>query len=412
MVNSDNTSRRLLVISIWDRMWALDGEAGVSDDHHFIAGFNAAGWDVHFLAPAGAQGRAAFPGVTLHTYPNFFARTAALPTGIKRLLWLPLFRLIVGPRALRLARKLRPHFILGHSHYTAPVARHCRKRLGIPAGVKLFGVMDLVHTHWPRARYIFKNFEQLIALRYPQDVWIVLDDGTRGDEMLQRTGIPADRIRFLPNGLDLEWQSFPFDRADARASIGVGDGAEAVLFLARLVPSKRPADVVRAAVRVIARRPGAVFLFAGDGPERDACERLAKEAGLEDRIRFLGSVAHERIPRLMAAADQFVTTSSLTNMALPTCEALICGVPVVAYDTGGTERVVREGETGRLVPDGDVEALADTLHELLGQPQVREHMSRRAISLSRELFTSWSDRIDMELDIIGALAARTPTDPQ
>ncbi len=99
MVNNNNTRRRLLVITIWDRMWALEGEGGVSDDHHFVAGFNAAGWDVHFLAPASTRGQEAFPGVTVHTYPNFFAATEKLPTILKRLLWLPLFSLIVGPRA-------------------------------------------------------------------------------------------------------------------------------------------------------------------------------------------------------------------------------------------------------------------------------------------------------------------------
>jgi glycosyltransferase involved in cell wall biosynthesis len=309
----------------------------------------------------------------------------------------------VGPRALRLARKLEPDFILGHSHYTAALTRRCRTLLGIPAGVKLFGVMDLVHTEWSRLRYLFKNFEQIVALRNQQDVWIVLDDGTRGDELLRARGIPADRIRFLPNGLDLEWQTLDIDRSSARDRLALDPDAEVVLFLARLVPSKRPGDVVRAAARICEKRPHAVFLFAGDGEERAACERRASELGVADHVRFAGSVAHESVPELMAAADVFVTTSSLTNMALPTCEALICGVPVVAYDTGDTERVVRNGETGTMVSDGDVDALAEAVSALLADPETRARMSGRARELARELFTSWEDRVAMELDIIEGL---------
>ncbi len=276
--------------------------------------------------------------------------------------------------------------------------------------MKLFGVMDLVHTHWPRMRYVYKNFEQLIAFRYPQLVWIVLDDGTRGDEMLRQRGIPADRIRFLPNGLDLDWQNLSPDRSAARASLGIAAEAEVVLFLARLVPSKRPEDVVRAAAEVVRERGDAVFVVAGDGPEREACQRLSDELGLGSRIVFAGSVAHERVPELMAAADVFVTTSSLTNMAIPTCEALICGVPVVAYNTGDTERVVRDGQTGRLVPDADVGALATALREMLARPQERERMGRQARVLSRELFTSWKERIDMELETIDSVLQGTADD--
>ena len=104
----------------------MEGEAGVSDDYRFVSGFASAGWDVHFLAPKGGNDVDPFPGATHHTYPNFFAATQWLPTFLKRLLWLPLFRLIVGRRALRLARSIQPDFILGHSHYAAPITARCR----------------------------------------------------------------------------------------------------------------------------------------------------------------------------------------------------------------------------------------------------------------------------------------------
>jgi glycosyltransferase involved in cell wall biosynthesis len=404
--------RTLLVVSPWDRMWSLGGGAGVSDDYHFIDGFTRAGYEIHLLVPEADEnegddgGRSAFGDferVRLHTYPNFFASMRDFPVAAKRLAWLPLFNAMVVPRALRLARDVRPDVVLGHSHYAAAAAWACRRR-GTPSCVKLFGVMDLVHTEWSAPRYWFKNFEQLVSLKFPQDAWIILDDGTRGGEIARSRGIPERLIHFLPNGVDLDWQGRSVDRSASRSRWGVPDGAPVVLFLARMVASKRPEELVRAMPAVVERGGGdAVFVFAGDGPERVGCEALARSLGVFERARFVGTVAHDEVPALMAAADVFVSTSNLTNMALPTCEALLCGVPVVAYDVGDTATVVRTGETGVLVPDGDRVALAAGVAGVLADAAARERMSRRAAALAQEVLTGWDERIAMELEIVEGL---------
>jgi len=398
------SKRRLLIVSIWDRMWSLEGDAGVSDDYHFVRGMTDAGWDIHFLAPSSADPGDPFPGATVHTYPNFFRATRALPVAAKRLLWMPLFDAIAAPRALQLARELGPDVVLGHTHYAARTVSRARS-LGVPSALKLFGVMDLVHTEWPRLKYRLKNAEQLSALRHPQDAWIVLDDGTRGGEILRGLGLPPERVHFFPNGLNLEWQDAADSGALLRHDLDIPDGAPVVLFLARLVASKRPEDVLRAAPGVLRGHPDAVFVFAGDGELRGRCRALARQLGIERSVRFAGTVPHAQVPRLMAAADVFVTTSSLTNMALPTCEALICGVPVVAYDTGDTARVVRPGETGTLVLDGDSAALSGAVATLLSDETLRERMSNAARALAREQFTGWDERVEMERELLETLAA-------
>jgi glycosyltransferase involved in cell wall biosynthesis len=400
-------SARILVVSPWESVWSLGGDAraGVSDDEHFIAGFSRAGYELHFLRPRSPapqdDGR-----VRTHVYPNFFAATRSFPTWMRRPLWPLLFQWVVTPRAIRLARELRPDVVLGHSHYTTRTTQRCRARLGVRAVVKLFGVMDLVHTEWSRTKYVMKNIEQLAALKYDQDAWIVLDDGTRGGDILRRCGIPPEKIHFLPNGLDVEWADMTFERADARARFGLAREGRVVLFLARLVPSKRPFDFLRAATSVVRGRDDVVFVVAGDGQERAACERAARDMGVADRVRFIGTVPHDDVPRLMAAADVFVSTSTLTNRALPTCEALLCGVPVVVYDTGDTATVVHDGGNGVMVRDGDVEDLAGAIVRLLGDEAQRARMGEHARRIARVTFTSWEARVKMEMEIIRELVKR------
>jgi glycosyltransferase involved in cell wall biosynthesis len=379
--------------------------AGVSDDHHFIEILTGRGYEIHFVAPASAA-RAEPPmrGLSVHTYPNFFRATERWPTPLRRLLWPLLFNLVVTPRTIAVGRSVEPDFILGHSHYSSFPCYAARKWLGVPGGVKLFGVMDLVHAEWSAAKYFCKNIEQILALKIPQDVWIILDDGTRGREAAIRHGVPADRVRFLPNGIDVEWAGLPRDPAPARAELGIGADSVVALFLARLVPSKRPELFLRAAKIVLDRaRSRVVFVVAGDGPLRADCERLAEDLGLGADVRFTGTVAHAKVPLLMHGSDLFVSTSSLTNAAIPTCEAMICGLPAVGFDVGNTRDAIVDGETGLVIADGDVEALALAIENLAGDEPLRRRMGERAKIRAKEIFTGWDERIGQEIRIVEEL---------
>ena len=380
----------------------------MSDDVHFIEILTRRGHELHFLTPRpDAPSGLGAERVFVHTYPNFFRATERWPTQLRRLLWPALFGLVVTPRTLFVARKIKPDVVLGHSHYSALPCFAARKLLRKPAGVKLFGVMDLVHTEWPRWKYYLKNIEQIAALRVPQDVWIILDDGTKGREAAMRHGVPAEKIRFLPNGINIEWADGHYDRKRTRDEIGVSDESVVVLFLARLVASKRPEVFVEAARLVLERttRPIA-FVIAGDGPSRKACEELARSLGLGRTLRFTGAIEHARVPGLMSASDIFVSTSRLTNVAIPTCEAMVCGLPVVGFDVGSTRDIIAHGETGFVVSDGDVTALAEAVERLAEDEALRRRMGEEGGRRARRIFTGWDERVDEEMEILESLVAK------
>jgi len=401
----DDDRRSILVVTPWKQRWEMGGGAGLADDYYFIRTFTAAGFDVHYLSPrSGEPPDLALPGYYVHSYPNFFDATAAWPTPLRRLLWPLLFAALAGGQALVVSRQIRPSLVLAQTHLAAWVAWLTASLRRVPSVVKLFGVMDLVRTDWPRPTYLAKNLEAILAFKLPVDAWIILDDGTRGAAAARRHGIHEHRIHSLPNGVNLAWQEHAANAGWFRDVARVPEGHDVVLYLARLADWKRPDAFVRAAARALPRlRRPALCVVAGNGPEQDRCEALARELGIADRVRFVGPIAHARVVDALAATTLFVATSRRSNKSIATCEALLCGVPVVAFDVGGTGDVVRDGATGRLVPDGNVEALADAMVELLNDSAARAAMGRRAREFARSYLVDWEERTAMEVDIIRRL---------
>jgi N-acetyl-alpha-D-glucosaminyl L-malate synthase BshA len=138
-------------------------------------------------------------------------------------------------------------------------------------------------------------------------------------------------------------------------------GEKILLHVSNFRPVKRIMDVVRILERVNREVP-AVLLMVGEGPERSSAQALARRLGLQDRVRFLGT--QEGVQEIAAMADVFLLPSELESFGLSALEAMACGVPVIGSDAGGLPEVVTSGETGYLLPVGDVEGMAARALEL------------------------------------------------
>jgi L-malate glycosyltransferase len=135
-----------------------------------------------------------------------------------------------------------------------------------------------------------------------------------------------------------------------------------------LDPEKDVGTVLRAAAKVAELEPRVRWALAGDGQERAALEALAAELGIQDRVLFLGDITE--VPAFLQHCRVGVLTPSgnegLSNTIL---EYMAARLPVVATDCGGNKELVREGETGYVVPIGDAKALADAVVALVRQPE-------------------------------------------
>jgi glycosyltransferase involved in cell wall biosynthesis len=187
----------------------------------------------------------------------------------------------------------------------------------------------------------------------------------------------------------------------ARESLGLPKDKILVLNFSRLVPSKRIELFLEAAARIDpALEARYALVIGGDGPERGHLEQQTQQLGLTSRTYFTGALTQDQVPKLLKACDIFVGTNILTNMSLPPCEAIMCGVPVVAFDVSGTSEVVRDGETGLLVTEGDIAGLAEKIEHLIKDDELRQRLGRQAYEFGKGYFVSWDERLRRELEVL------------
>lgn len=186
-------------------------------------------------------------------------------------------------------------------------------------------------------------------------------------------GVPAGTFRVIPNGVDVA--RFRSGRPIPEL---VKDGAPTLLFVGRLEARKGLEQLVRAFVRLKRQRPTLRLLVVGDGPERARCQQLLT-ARLRADVLFLGQVDEEDKPRFHASADLFVAPNlGGESFGMVLLEAMAAGLPVVASDIPGFRSVIRDGVEGRLVPPGNVAALAEAVDTLLANAALREALGEQA----------------------------------
>lgn len=188
----------------------------------------------------------------------------------------------------------------------------------------------------------------------------------RSEEMkdiLVELGSADQKTIVIGAGIDTSFFT-PIDKNDARRTLGLPIDERFVLYAGRLHKMKGLLEVYECARRM----PDIQFLFVGDGPAK---------TNLKNCI-FVGEVSHKMMPSWMSAADLLVLPSHSEGLPNVVMEALSCGIPAVVTDVGGNLELVTDGESGFLVPVGDVNALVRRIRQLLEDEELRERMGRFA----------------------------------
>jgi glycosyltransferase involved in cell wall biosynthesis len=272
---------------------------------------------------------------------------------------LPYLRALLQLARTRRARLIHSH-LLGASVYGALAGR----LLGIPSIAVFHGATDLRR---PGALASLKRG----LMHGRRRAVVAVARGVAAE--LEQWGLPADSLRVIYNGIDVEHFT-PGDGGARRAALCIGAGTIHVGCVGNLRKPKAYDVLMRAAARVSAHNPAVRFSIVGEGDESAtrALTTLRDELGLADTVRLLGF--QPAGPELFRSFDIFVSSSHSEGLPLSFIEAMATSLPIVATRSGGSDEVVTDGEQGLLVKAGDHDALGDAILRAAGDVQLRRRL--------------------------------------
>jgi glycosyltransferase involved in cell wall biosynthesis len=406
-------------------VWALPAGGGAPTLYRTLRAYGERGHRVSFVAPTigansfSATGRQRgerpavapdIPGVSFERFhlPGLQESRLPLP-GLamkvdQKLRYALLFPALAARLANRVLQEEPVHLLYAYEVHGALAARLVLRRRRLPTVARFQGTVMHPALASPLAR--LRKYEELLALRLPADLYLMTNDGTRGDEVLARVNPHAvPKMRFWRNGLDLARlrPAGPEERMERRRALGLPGDAFVLLTASRLAAWKRVDRAIAALPHVLHSFPNAVLVIAGDGEERTNLERLARDLGVATSVRFEGAVSQEAVLAYMHAADVLLALADLSNVGNPLLEAMSCGLPIVTVDAGETCDLIRDGETGRLLPSGDAQTVGHAVIALAGDPSERCRLGVGARRYAEERFWTWEARLQAELEEVERL---------
>lgn len=203
------------------------------------------------------------------------------------------------------------------------------------------------------------------------------------NETVREFGVPSERIEVIPNFIDPE--VYRRDKEPCHRDSLSAPGEKIIMHVSNFRPLKRVTDVVSVFGGVCRALPARLVMI-GDGPERARAQERAEELGVADRVLFLGK--HASVDELLSCSDLFLLPSASESFGLAALEAMACGSPVVATNTGGLPEVVPDGEAGYLLDVGDVEGMTEAAVRLLSDEDRWQAASDAARAVAVERFSS------------------------
>lgn len=296
----------------------------------------------------------------------------------------PLAALVWAVRFWRLCRLERPAVVHTHNAFHGLLGRIAARLAGVPVVVQTVHNWYYLEATTGFRAHVFLRLER-IAARFCDLLLFINHDDVERAAVLRIA--PPHKRRFIGNGIDthaLTQQLSTIDSADARRDLGLAGGDVVLAMVARLEPPKDHFTLLEALPAVRERVPQLQVLLAGHGLRSLTVERRAREIAVTPYVRFLGH--RDDIPVILSAADAVVLSSSCEGFGRCLVEAMIAGRPVVGTDVVGIRDVITHGETGLLVPFGDVGALADALVRVLTRDAGVPDMVARAHSVATTQF--------------------------
>jgi glycosyltransferase involved in cell wall biosynthesis len=207
------------------------------------------------------------------------------------------------------------------------------------------------------------------------------------------------------NGIDPEaFHPFPSPDRELMGKYSLAPGDRVILYVGRLIGLKGVPVLLRA-FSLLKDRSRAKLLIVGDGEGRNSFQDQARKLGIAPQTLWAGFVPHVETPRYYSLASVAVSPSVADEaFGISTCEAMACGLPVVATRVGGVPELALHGETGWLAEPGNDRDLAEKMQILLDDPNLRRRMGNQGVRRVAEFFT-WERVGDRLMKVYQRLAS-------
>jgi len=243
---------------------------------------------------------------------------------------------------------------MGRQHFALVSTAHAWVMLGLRG--ELYRRLDLA---------LMRRFDHLIAVSHATKTEMVA------------AGIPPSLISVIHNAIDTDAWSPRYATLGLKEELGLEQGYPVIGYVGRIMPEKDLETWLRAAALVAQRYSAAQFVLVGEGRDGDTLgqlQRLATELGIAERVHFPGYRTH--LLPVYGSFDLFVLSSRREGLPNSILEAMAVGLPVVTTDVAGTSELVLDGQTGYVVPQGDVDRLAHAMVTLVADTQLRQRMGQ------------------------------------
>ncbi len=272
---------------------------------------------------------------------------------------------------LAVLKEEKPTIVHSHLFRATMFAAPLSKCAGVPKVIETAHIREAWRKGIKKAYCIDRFFYRFV------DKIIAVSKAVKG-YLVDEKGVPAQKIEVIYNGVDVE----KFSSRDTVHSPQSGNRKFTIGVIGRLEPQKGHRYFLEAVTMLGDKGKDIDFRIIGDGILRHELERMARDFGIDDRVRFLGYQKDMR--EVIATFDLVVLPSLYEGLPLVILEAGAMGKPVIATDVDGSGEAVIDGETGILVGPGDSDALKEAMERCLTEKEAlvrfgkagREHVAR------------------------------------
>jgi glycosyltransferase involved in cell wall biosynthesis len=395
-------------------VWLWGEERGIPDVWFPQKAFAEAGWEVHFLCPVKGDARqnTLKEGVQIHPFDfpfnlrgNAYLQTDTLWRRFKgsvlcNLHWFS-FQVFSTFWGIRFGLRLKPDIVYAHTPASAFPAYLVSRVVKARLVLRFYGTRQL-YWQWDNLWLRLKEIRDYAAFLIPADLFIITDDGTRGDRVAERLRVSQEKMRFWRIGIDEKmFEVEPGAKEGVCRELSIPFSSKIILSTSRL-NHEYGLDLL---VQALPQVPDSVCVIAGSGPQENSLKAFVQKHQLSSRVFFLGIVDRQMIRRLLNAADIFVLLARYHNCTNTLWEAMVCGRCILTTENEAVKEVLTSGQSAVLVSTQQPQEVPVLLKRLLDDGALRNRLGEGARRRAKEALESWRERIKKEIDLLKGLVS-------